>query len=192
MLYQVGAGAVGSYLAAALAKAQHSLTVYDGDTVEKKNVHNQAFQPAYIGENKAAALGAMYPDIHPVMEFWKPGDDKILEADFIIMSADSMQTRRDLAEAFYNKMCFDVRLIESVYTIYACLGKEIIDTMNYDEKDPDIVGKTPPCHLPSCRADLVLVAVAHQFRNIQHYIANGEPAFSYSIGNVDIGFHHEE
>lgn len=192
MLYQVGAGAVGSYLGAALAKAGNSLTVWDGDTVEKKNVHNQAFIPAQIGENKALALASMYPSIHPYEKFWTVTDTEIDEAEFIIMSADSMKVRRELAMAFYNKMCFDVRLIESCYTIYADLGQNLLETMDYKDDDPDIVGKTPPCHMPSCRADLVLVAVAHQFRNIQHYLNTEEVAFNYSIGNVDKGFHHEE
>lgn len=192
MLYQVGAGAVGGYLAACLAKADHSLTVWDGDTVERKNVHNQCFTPNYIGENKAEALNKMYPNIHAVPYYWNSKDESLLEADFIIMSADSMKTRRELAHSFLHKMCFDVRLIDSVYTIYACTGDEMLSSLDYDDNDPEIVGATPPCHMPSCRADLVLAAVAHQFRNIQHFINTGKPVFHYAIGNVDKGFHYEE
>ena len=192
MLIQVGGGAVGSYLAAALAKADHSITVWDGDTVEKKNIHNQCFTPNYIGQSKALALEDMYPSIHAVPRFWNPEHEEILEAEFIIMSADSIKVRRQLAQAFFNKMCFDVRLIDSVYTIYACTGEQMLSSLNYDDKDPEIVGATPPCHMPSCRADLVLVAVAHQYRNIQHYINTGTPAFSYSVGNLEVGFHYEE
>lgn len=202
MLHQVGAGAVGSYLAVALAKAEHSITVWDGDTVEQKNVHNQYFTNKYIGKNKAEALHDMYKNIHPMPIFWTTDPDSLAyqgmidigihDADFIIMSADSMKVRRELATEFSNKMCFDVRLIDSVYTIYACTGEEMMSSLNYEDNDPDIVGKTPPCHMPSCRADLVLVATAHQFRNIQHYINHKKPAFSYSIGNIDEGFHYEE
>lgn len=192
MIPMVGAGAVGSYLGAALAKAGHSLVVWDGDTVERKNVHNQCFTPQYIGMNKALALADMYPNIHPVAQYWNSKDDSILEADFVIMSADSMGARRNLAAAFHNKMCFDVRLIQSTYTIYACTGEEMLSSLTYDDNDPEIVGLTPPCHMPSCRADLVLVAVGHQYRNIQHFINTGEVMFTYSIGNVDQGFHYEE
>lgn len=192
MIHQVGAGAVGGYLASCLAKAGNSITVWDGDTVERKNIHNQCFTPKYIGVNKAKALNDMYPNIHTIPTYWREEDIEVLESDFIIMSADCMNTRRKLAAMFHNKMCFDVRLIESTYTIYACIGSELESSLNYDDDDAEIVGLTPPCHMPSCRADLVLAAVAHQFRNIQHFINEGTPAFTYSIGNVDLGFHYEE
>lgn len=192
MLVQIGCGAVGSYLATALAKDGNSLSVWDGDTVERKNIQNQNFVNKYIGTNKAEALQDMYDNIHAVAKFWSDKDVEVFDADFIIMSADSMRTRRELATAAANKMCFDVRLIDSVYTIYACTGNDMLSSMNYADNDPDIVGLTPPCHMPSCRADLVLAAVAHQYRNIKHYMATGKPMFSYAIGNVDKGFHYEE
>lgn len=59
MIYIIGVGGVGSWLAHAmvrLAGGGTSLVLVDGDTLEKKNLDRQMFSEADIGKNKAAAL----------------------------------------------------------------------------------------------------------------------------------------
>lgn len=183
----IGAGAIGSHLAVALAKAGHSLTIMDADYVVRKNIQNQAFLPEHIDKPKVQALASMYPDnIHPILG-WYEGQ---FDADFLIGCADQMQVRRLMCD--HCSHLFDTRLVESIYTIYFGKAEDLRITMNYDNDDPELIGKTPPCEQPSCRADLVLVATGHLFRNIQHWLDHGRPAFTYCIGNLDTGFHHEE
>ena len=56
--YLIGAGGVGGWLASLLAKAFRgtSLVIWDGDTVERKNLDRQFYAESDIGQFKASAL----------------------------------------------------------------------------------------------------------------------------------------
>jgi len=59
----IGAGGVGSWLLPALvklAKPQDNIYLWDGDTLEPKNMDRQLFSPSDIGSNKAEALMRKY------------------------------------------------------------------------------------------------------------------------------------
>lgn len=58
MIYVIGVGGVGSWLASAIARLEspNFLVLVDGDDLEEKNLDRQLFTPDEIGENKADAL----------------------------------------------------------------------------------------------------------------------------------------
>lgn len=60
MVYVIGCGGVGSWLAEALSRLGNpsSIILVDGDTLEEKNLDRQLFSQSDIGKNKAMALSA--------------------------------------------------------------------------------------------------------------------------------------
>jgi len=58
MVYIIGCGGVGSWLAEAIVRLGNpsSVVLVDGDTLEEKNLDRQLFSEADIGKNKALAL----------------------------------------------------------------------------------------------------------------------------------------
>lgn len=62
MIYIIGCGGVGSFLAPTmcLLAGNENITLVDGDTLEKKNLNRQLFDESMIGENKADALARRY------------------------------------------------------------------------------------------------------------------------------------
>lgn len=60
--YLIGAGGVGSWLAASLVRLikPENLVVVDGDALEEKNLDRQLFTRDHIGRNKADALAELY------------------------------------------------------------------------------------------------------------------------------------
>lgn len=62
MIYIIGCGGVGSWLAAAMVRLSEpeNVTLVDGDTLEEKNLDRQLFNAEEIGQNKAEALARRY------------------------------------------------------------------------------------------------------------------------------------
>lgn len=62
MIYIIGAGGVGSYLAPVMCMlaGPKEVTIVDGDTLERKNLNRQLFTENQIGLNKAEALAKVY------------------------------------------------------------------------------------------------------------------------------------
>jgi len=62
MIYIVGCGGVGSFLAPTLCMlvGKDNVTLIDGDTLERKNLNRQLFNESDIGRNKADALAERY------------------------------------------------------------------------------------------------------------------------------------
>ena len=52
----IGAGGIGSFLTQFLQRLGYRITVYDDDSVERKNLGYQNFTNGDIGENKAMTL----------------------------------------------------------------------------------------------------------------------------------------
>lgn len=93
----IGAGGVGSWVIPALARlTKHAvLHVWDGDTLEQKNLDRQLFKEDHIGENKARAIGMLYPDslINPCDEYFHEGSE-IADDCLILCCADNHAARR--------------------------------------------------------------------------------------------------
>jgi len=62
MIYIIGAGGVGSFLAPTMCMlvGNKNITLIDGDTLEAKNLNRQLFDEHMIGNNKAEALATRY------------------------------------------------------------------------------------------------------------------------------------
>lgn len=62
MIYIIGCGGVGSFLAPTLCMlcGKENITLIDGDTLEPKNLNRQLFNESDIGSNKAEALARRY------------------------------------------------------------------------------------------------------------------------------------
>lgn len=62
MIYLIGAGGVGSFLAPTMVclVGKNNITLVDGDKLERKNLNRQLFTEADIGQNKAEALARRY------------------------------------------------------------------------------------------------------------------------------------
>lgn len=105
----VGCGGVASYMMPAfiklLAQTEHkpTLILYDGDTIEERNLERQLFDDSHIGMNKATALCSLLTDDYPieVVEHYLsngeeiPGDGAIL----FIGCADNHAARRAILDA---------------------------------------------------------------------------------------------
>lgn len=62
MIYIIGCGGVGSFLAPTLCllAGRENITLVDGDTLEAKNLNRQLFDESAVGTNKAIALADKY------------------------------------------------------------------------------------------------------------------------------------
>ena len=68
-IHIVGCGSVGSTIAENLARCGITkMTLWDFDTVESKNVHNQMFRQSDVGKLKVEALKDILMDINPDIE----------------------------------------------------------------------------------------------------------------------------
>ena len=99
----IGAGAIGSSTALALAKMGIGpLTVYDQDVVEPRNQPGQIYGLGDVGKPKVEALSRILFDLadvrivtHP--REWKPGE--LPAARIVVSAVDSMRVRRELFDA---------------------------------------------------------------------------------------------
>jgi ThiF family len=100
----IGAGGTASHLIPVLARSvdrQDVIHVYDGDTVEIANLGRQMFEAHEVGKSKCMVWEDRYSDVvvgHP--EWVGPGNlDRIIqERDTILICADNMTVRRQVAE----------------------------------------------------------------------------------------------
>lgn len=114
----IGCGSVGSYVATKLARLGLTrFRLFDFDTVEAKNVANQAFTGEHIGMTKVEALRDMILEINPMAE-----RDIIIEpkgwtgqklSGYLVLAVDNIEVRRAIVEQnkynTYIKAAFDVR-----------------------------------------------------------------------------------
>lgn len=117
-IHIVGCGSVGSTIAELLARCGvTNMSLYDFDTVEPKNVHNQMFRCKDINRPKVEALADLLAEINPDI-----GEDLVLEPEgwqgkimsgYIFLCVDSIELRRTIVEKHmkspYVKAVFDVR-----------------------------------------------------------------------------------
>lgn len=98
----VGAGAIGSFVALALAKCGfHSMTVLDPDTIEEHNISNQFYPLGNIGENKVTALRSMLRQFEDIDIVTHPDIYRGIEGGLkgiVISAVDNMATRKQLYE----------------------------------------------------------------------------------------------
>lgn len=139
----IGAGAVGSFVALALAKmGVKTITVYDPDTVEEHNIPNQFYRLTDIGSTKVEALRTLVKDFCDVdlyvrskkfEEKQKPG------YTIVIIAVDSMDARVHLWNNYFRlntkvHLYIDVRMAAEVATVHSLTPWDM-DMVRYYEQD---------------------------------------------------------
>lgn len=97
----IGAGGVASYLLPVLIKSFElfDAKIWDGDTLEERNLDRQLFSPVLVGRNKAQALVAtLEADIEPVTMYFN-GHQPHTGCNVIICVADNNTARKNAIEA---------------------------------------------------------------------------------------------
>lgn len=97
MIYIIGCGGVGSFLAPTLCmlSGKENITLVDGDNLETKNLNRQLFTEADIGKNKAEALAGKY-GCHFVPSFYSESLMSHQDNDCLIGVVDNNLGRRSI------------------------------------------------------------------------------------------------
>src|SRR5512134_3528554 len=106
MIYIVGVGGVGSWLAAAMVRlvGPHNLTLVDGDTLELKNLDRQLFSESELGENKAEVM-AKRMKCKFIPEWYSGTSVAHTMSDWIMGCADNNPARLSILEACDGSAC---------------------------------------------------------------------------------------
>ncbi len=94
----IGAGGVSSWLIPKLVRLEKGIIVYDGDTLEKKNLDRQLFDEEDVGRNKAQAMAAKYGILF-VSEYYHSGLIRLDRTDWLWCCADNHAARREVLAA---------------------------------------------------------------------------------------------
>lgn len=112
----IGVGAMGSRIAELLVRLGiPKIHIWDMDTVEDKNIANQAYLHHHIGMKKVDALEELLKDINPQVKVYKHGEykDQALSG-YIFLNVDSIELRHKIATANKDnkqiKAMFDCRM----------------------------------------------------------------------------------
>tara|TARA_R100000152_G_C6776041_1_gene204896 strand:+ start:37 stop:627 length:591 start_codon:yes stop_codon:yes gene_type:complete len=104
----IGAGGIGSYLADFLSRINHaktgklySLTVFDDDKIETKNLSYQNFHPDEVGKHKVMSLYDKFEcDAEPYPVLVK---EQLKGYDLVVCCADNLAVRRLLYRQGYGE-----------------------------------------------------------------------------------------
>ena len=134
----VGAGAVGSWTALALARLGcGNLTVMDFDTVEEHNVGPQIYMPQDIGRKKVDALKDRLAFLTPEKITTVDGtyEGGQLNGDILIAALDTMAGRKAMFEEHrgMNKWLIDSRMGGNEIHIYTVKLDNVGDVAAYEE-----------------------------------------------------------
>lgn len=119
----IGAGAVGSFTAFALAKmGYHDITVYDFDTVSIENMNAQIYRFSDIGRTKVECLQEIIKDFADIKitALNSKYSGEVFQ-DIVICAVDNMETRKAIFEAhktmpYITRLFIDPRMaIEYAY-----------------------------------------------------------------------------
>lgn len=136
----VGAGAIGSWAALALAKMGFmDITVYDHDTIEVENMNCQFYRFKDITKNKAEALHDLVKDftnveIKAIPEEYKGG----LLRGIVISAVDSMSVRKLIWDSHKNKahntkFIIDPRMGAEIAMLYTMDPMNEQDQVSYEK-----------------------------------------------------------
>tara|TARA_R110002051_G_scaffold260800_2_gene320609 strand:- start:13390 stop:13962 length:573 start_codon:yes stop_codon:yes gene_type:complete len=90
----IGVGGIGSFLTQFLNRLNiYDITVADSDSVDKKNLLYQNYQPSSIGYNKAKEIRAAYHNVRPIA-YDILVDKQLMGYDLVICCADNLDVRR--------------------------------------------------------------------------------------------------
>ena len=129
-IHIIGVGAMGSRVAELLARLGiRKIHVWDMDTVEDKNITNQAYYHRHIGMKKTDAIEDLLKDINPNIEVVKHGEYKDQPiAGYIFLCVDSIELRHKIVEQNLDnpliKAMFDTRMRLEDAQSYAALWSD--------------------------------------------------------------------
>lgn len=159
-IHIVGCGSVGSTIAENLARCGITkMTLWDLDTVESKNVHNQMFRDKDIGKSKVDALKEILmeinPDIERDIELKPDGWNGKMLSGYVFLAVDSIELRKRIVEQHMNspfvKAMFDVRTMLTGAQLYAAdwsnykMKQSFLGTMQFTDDDADDATPVSAC-----------------------------------------------
>ena len=136
-----GAGGIGSWLSLMLARAGHSLYVYDFDTLEEHNIGGQLYLGNHVGETKMEALSATIAALSDESISTYPEKytkDNGLTSNVMFACFDNMESRKVMFEKWCrenlssvdtpaNPIFFDGRLNMETAEIFCVTDKKSAD-----------------------------------------------------------------
>jgi molybdopterin/thiamine biosynthesis adenylyltransferase len=173
----IGAGAIGSFSALALAKMGiRDLKVWDADDIEPHNFPNQFYQLGFLHMNKVVALQ------ETIMEFagtkieaipHRFSKNDILSGDIIVITVDDMDVRKMIYLAAKNcpevKTIIDARMGGEVMRVFTVDMKNPKETIYYEASLYSHAEATPvPCSARSIIYNVMVVSglVANQVKKV--------------------------
>lgn len=118
----VGAGGIGSWTAAILAKlGVKRLTVYDSDSVESHNLPSQFYRPSDIGKRKAEAIARTTELFTGAKIGWQSQKFDRTDTDILVVGVDSIEERKRLNLAGSSfRYVIDARMGAEQMELYIC------------------------------------------------------------------------
>lgn len=143
----VGLGSVGSHLAPLLARMGfHRITLYDFDEVEEVNLGYQNYRLEDMGKKKTEALAEIIKEQTGVEVETVDGkieDGSAINTDILIMGADDMEVRKELAEKANYINAIDAQMGAEEITVYQW---GVVDLDRYLERwFPSSEAQQAPC-----------------------------------------------
>ncbi len=139
-IHIIGAGAIGSFTALALAKMGFAdISVYDFDKIEIENMNCQFYRFEDIGNSKVAALQSLVENFTGVkIEVKDKPYAKGILGGIVISAVDSMKVRRLIWEnhkekAIATRMVIDPRMGAEFATVYAMNPMDPDDINSYEK-----------------------------------------------------------
>lgn len=135
MIYVIGVGGVGSWLAHCMVKLVDTskIVMVDGDTLEEKNLDRQLFSEEHIGFNKSIALseklGGGYID-----RWYSRYDTEHHHSDWLMCCVDNNPGRKEVLEACDMYGCCAIFAANEVHSSEAYVYKP--EWKNIPQLDP--------------------------------------------------------
>lgn len=180
-----GAGTIGTWLSLLIARTgEHTLIIFDNDTVEVHNMAGQLFRKSDIGKLKVDALKDLIFDLtdHDEGTIYT-SDTRITDRTKVTpvcMSCfDSMKARRDMFTAWKKledrEIFIDGRMSIENYEIYTCLkGQEDIYEMTlFDDSEvpPQICSLKSTSHVGALIGGKMVSVLLNHLANVKMEVA---------------------
>lgn len=196
----IGVGAMGSRIAELLVRLGiPKIHIWDMDTVEDKNIANQAYLHHHIGMKKVDALEELLKDINPQVKVYKHGEykDQAL-GGYIFLCVDSIELRYKIANTNkdnqYVIAMFDTRMRLEDAQSYAAKWdnteqkKMFLNSMKFTDEEAKEATPVSACGTTLSVASTVVSTAAFTVSNFINLIRKGEcdsmiftDAFNYTI-----------
>ena len=199
-IHIIGIGAMGSRIAELLARlGVQQLHIWDMDTVEDKNIANQAYLHRHIGMQKTDALEDLLKDINPQIKINKHGEYKSQPiAGYIFLCVDSIELRYNIALSNKDntqiKAMFDTRMrLEDAQSYAADWSNDkqkrlFLNSMNFTDEEAKEATPVSACGTTLSVASTVVSTAAFTVSNFINLIRKGKcdsmiftDAFNFTI-----------